>query len=152
MIFEALKLTESTITECMTNVYPTIGWSDVHLKNASKDVKEAIEKDGVDTIATIRPILGNLVNDNGDLFVAKLEVSIIASVIVTKIEEVEMAVQKTCDFPTELQMHLRERHWSRKLTGFTKVELTGMNFPIRDPADDYSLVDARFTFTKKGKY
>lgn len=150
-MYQALTVTKDTITDCLPNAYATIGWSDTHLKNAKKEVKDAVEA-GRNVIVTIRPMISDVVNDNGDAYIETLEVSCLAQVLVSKIADVETAVEMTCNFPTELHKHLREKYWSRKLTGFSKIKLKGYNFPLRDPADDYSLVDTRFVFTHKGNY
>ena len=60
-MFNAIKHAETIINDCMApDVFPVIGWSDVHLKNASKEVKAAVAN-GANTIATIRPLMGDIV-------------------------------------------------------------------------------------------
>ena len=151
-IYDAMILTRDVIKEQMPDVYPFIGWSDLHLKYAGKELQAALVA-GATMQCTIRPILFENRSDNGfGAYIDDYELSLIIAHSVQRIEQVDNAVQQVCEFPFRLRRCLVELIDSEKPTGFSSINVKSGLFPVRDAADNYSLGDVRVFFTAKGDF
>jgi len=152
-IYDALVLTKQIIKDEMPDVFPFIGWSDLHVKNAGKELQEAINN-GVTMQATIRPIMFDNISENGfGAYADEYELSIIIAYPVPSIDQVDVAVRDVCRFPFRLRKCLVEFLDSNKeRTGFTSINVKSGLFPVRDAADNYSLGDVRVFFKAKGDF
>ena len=151
-IYDAMILTRDVITKELTDVYPFIGWSDLHLKYAGKELQQALDN-GATMQCTIRPILFENRDENGfGGYIDDYELSLIIAHSVQKIEDVDNAVKQVCEFPFRLRRCLTEFMDSEKDTGFSSINVKSGLFPVRDAADNYSLGDVRVFFTAKGDF
>lgn len=146
-------VTKQVIKDQMPDVFPFIGWSDLHLKNAGKELQEAIETGNVVMQATIRPMTWENISSSGfGAYQDRHEISLLVAHPTKTIDDVAVAVERIAEFPIRLRNCLFEFLDSEKNTGFSEIKVSSALFPVRDRADDFALADVRVEFTTKGNF